>query len=488
MPANPRILAVDDDTRFLSALGVSLSNEGFDFVTATRGTEAMRSMSEMLPDLVLLDFCLPEMSGLELLKIFKRRYPETFVLMLTGERDADTIIETMKNGAADFVIKGSEDFEANLKFRIAQALERSALQRKNRELLTENLTRSEQNRKLSVKIASHSKSYTILGVSTPTLKMKGDIHSLKGIRSTVLITGENGTGKELVARALNTQEEDFSRPFIDVNCAAISPGLFESEFFGHVKGAFTGATDNRDGKFKLAHGGDIFLDEIGEIPIEMQAKLLRVLQEKTFVPVGSTKTISVEVRVIAATNRNLEDDIRRGRFREDLYYRLNPIRIEVPALRERREDIAFLAEEFLKRLLPMGKLTEPAKKKLLGHSWPGNIRELHNVIERAVVVGRTSGRPTIKPEHILLTRTEPHSVTLSIPEDLLPRAVSDIDAARFKHCLNWMERQYLFRGLNAMNGDNEALYRKLGFSRAYYFKRKKLVGVPSNRKGEDSSA
>jgi len=482
-PVLPKLLAIDDDPKFLSAVAEALRGH-YEVATAADGTTAMRSMSLSLPDLVLLDFRLPQMSGLELLKIFKRRFPEVPIIMLTAEKDTDTIIDTMKSGASDYVVKGSEDFEANLKFRISQAIEKLVLLKKNQVLRDENASRTEENRKLSEAIAAESKRYEILGISEPTLRLKSDLLSLKGIYSSVLITGENGTGKELVARTLNRQEDKPTRPFIDVNCAAITANLFESEFFGHVKGAFTGATENKDGKFKAAHGGDILLDEVGEIPIEMQAKLLRVLQEKTFTPVGATKSITVDVRVIAATNRDLEEEVRRGRFREDLFYRLNLIRIHVPSLRERKEDIVFLAEEFLRRLLPMGKLSDAAKLKLLEHPWHGNIRELHNIIERAVVTAKTSNRPTIKPEHLLLSRVDLIHEKMAVPGNLLPRTEGELDSKHFERCLNWMERQYLKRGLEALNGDNEALYKRLGISRAYYFKRKKLVGLLAARPGE----
>jgi transcriptional regulator with PAS, ATPase and Fis domain len=310
---------------------------------------------------------------------------------------------------------------------------------------------------------------------------------LKGTRASILITGPNGTGKELVARTLNLQEQQPLRPFIDINCAAIPAALFESEFFGHAKGSFTGSVDNKEGKFKIADGGDIFLDEIAEIPLDLQAKLLRVIQQKVFTPVGSNKEISVNVRVIAATNRNLEEEVRNNRFREDLYYRLTTIQIQVTALRERPEDILFLAEEFLRQQLPMGKLAESTKFKLVKHHWRGNIRELHSVIERAVVFAKDSKRPTIKPEHILLTRSDLSHTKMAVPEDLLPLTVGDIAPDHFERCLNWMERQYMTRSLEAVKGDNEVLYNKLAVSRAYYFKRKKILGLLGNSLTEVTS-
>jgi len=421
------------------------------------------------------------MTGLEFLKILKRRFTNLPVIMLTGEKDSETIIETMKAGATDFVIKGSEDFQTNLKFRIGQALERIALLEKNLKLAAENIDQAEKNRRLAEKVAAQARKWEILGTSAGILKMKSGLLNLKGSGAGVLITGENGTGKELVARNINLQEDDSSRPFIAVNCAAITATLFESELFGHAKGAFTGATDNKPGLFKLADGGDLFLDEIGEVPLEMQPKLLRALQEKTFTPVGSTKPVSVDVRVISATNRNLEDEVRKGRFREDLFYRLNRFVVKVPALRERPEDILPLAEEFLRRLLPVARLSEPARKFLLGYSWRGNIRELENAIERAAVQAKGLTRPVIKVEHLGLATTNPIPDSAQfVPSGLLPTSKEEIAPDHFQKCLNWIERTYIEKGLGFLGGDNNALYTKLGLSKAHYFRRKKAIGLSSD--------
>jgi two-component system nitrogen regulation response regulator NtrX len=405
MPESPdgspalRILLVDDDKRFAESV-VELFRQEHEVSAVHEPTEAMRVLNQLRPDLVLLDFGLPQISGLEFLKLLKRRLPDLPVVMLTGNSQPETIIETMKAGASDFVIKGSDEFAANLKFRVANVLEKVAILRKNRTLVQENESQTEKNRRLAAKLATHVRSYEILGVSEATLKLRRDILRMKGTHAYVLITGENGTGKELVARNLNIQEDDPCRPFIAVNCAAIPANLFESELFGHAKGAFTGASEAKQGQFKLADGGDLFLDEIGEVPLDMQAKLLRALQEQTFTPVGATKPVTVRVRVIAATNRDLEAEIKKGRFREDLYYRLNQISVRVPALRERADDIEYLAEEFLRRRLPMGKISVSARKMLAAYPWRGNIRELQNAVERAYIEIKDSGRPMLKPEHL----------------------------------------------------------------------------------------
>lgn len=481
MPESPegtpalRILLVDDDKRFAESV-VVLFRQEHEVSIVHEPTEAMKVLGQLRPDLVLLDFGLPQISGLEFLKLLKRRMPELPVVMLTGNSQPETIIETMKAGASDFVIKGSDEFAANLKFRVANVLEKAAILRRNRTLVQENESQYEKNRKLTAKLATHIRSYEILGVSEATLKLRRDILRMKGTHSYVLITGENGTGKELVARNLNLQEDDPSRPFIAVNCAAIPANLFESELFGHVKGAFTGASDTKQGQFKLADGGDIFLDEIGEVPLEMQAKLLRVLQEQTFTPVGAVKPVTVNVRVIAATNRNLEVEIKEGRFREDLFYRLNQISLRAPALRERPEDIEYLAEEFLKRRLPMGKLSVGARRVLAAYPWRGNIRELHNAIERAYIDIKDSARPVLKPEHLGLdpNAVSPDQLAL-VPDELLPRSKAEVSAEQLQSALEWIERLYLATSLKLFAGDYKFIYPRLGWSKATYFTRKKRL-------------
>lgn len=482
--SKPKILLIDDDKRFAESVAKTLSSE-YEIKLAHESTEGHRILAQARPDLLLLDYGLPGLSGLEVLKILRRRMADLPIIMLTGESGSDTIIETMKAGASDYIIKGSEDFEANLKFRISQTLIHSAILKKNRELQDENTTQAERNRKLAAKIEAQARNYEILGSAENILKLKRDMIRLKGTDAFVLITGENGTGKELVARGLNIQEDDLSRPFVAVNCAAIQATLFESEFFGHVKGAFTGATENKVGQFKLADGGDIFLDEIGEVPLPMQAKLLRVLQEKTFTPVGGTKPITVDVRVIAATNRNLEDEIAKGNFREDLYYRLTKIVLKTPPLRERTDDIIPLAEEFLKRVLPVARLSEPSKKTLLAHPWRGNIRELQNTIERAAVFVKDSSRPVLKPEHLGLSSTPFFEKTFAVPESLLPQKKEHVTAEHRQRAVDWIEKLYWERALKVTE-DNRTFYSQLGISKTYYYERKKeLFADPDATTGSD---
>ncbi len=467
----PKLLLIDDDKRFSEEIAKVLSGEN-EVILAGDSTEGHRLLTQAKPNLLLLDYGLPGLSGLEMLKILRRRMPDLPILMLTGESGVDTVIETMKAGANDYIIKGSEDFEANLKFRITQALERAAILQRNRQLQEENDIHAARNRKLAEKLEAEARSYEILGSDEKTLKLKRDMLRLKGEDAYVLITGENGTGKELVARGLNLQESDRSRPFVAINCAAIPASLFESEFFGHVKGAFTGASENKVGQFKLADGGDIFLDEIGEVPLPMQAKLLRVLQEKTFTPVGSTKSLTVDIRVIAATNRDLEVEIAKGNFREDLYYRLNKITLRTPALRERQSDIVPLAEEFLRRRIPVAKLSEPAKKALTAYPWRGNIRELQNVIERASMLVKDSSRPILKPEHLVLSETQKIGHSVSLPFGILPKNKNDVSAESRQNAIDWIERLFWEEG-HKYADENREFYSRIGISKTYYYERKK---------------
>lgn len=461
---SPKILAVDDSQQFLVEMKKMLS-EAHDVATATSASAAMALMTTDSFDLILLDFEMPDMTGLEFLKLIKRRHPDMAVVMLTGKSDSDTIIQTMQAGAADFVIKGSEDFAASLRFRISQTLEKISM--------------TKQNQKLTAKVSNQNKKIEIIGASKSAMKLKSEILQLKGSQAFVLITGENGTGKELIAKSLNAQEDDATRPFVGINCAAITSTLFESELFGHTKGAFTGATENKIGKFQAADGGDIFLDEIGELSSELQAKLLRVLQEKVITPVGSNKEIKIDVRVIAATNKNLQVEIAQGRFREDLYHRINRIEIYSPSLSERKEDILMLAEFFLNKHQPLAKFSEAAKKSLLSHKWIGNIRELENTVERAVIMARGSRRHYISSEHLTLNSgySRPNKDSIFVPTELLPKTESAITANALQNCIDWIERLFLARSLEILRDDNQAVYTRVEMSKANYFRRKKAIGL-----------
>lgn len=462
-----QILVVDDNPKFIEAVKTILTPD-FEVTTANSAQMAMLNLDKKTFHLVLLDYEMPHTNGEQALKRIVQRYAGTPVIMLTGKSDSETIINTMRSGASDYVIKGSEDFENTLKHRIKIILDASALVK--------------QNRKLTEKIISQKSNIEIIGNSPVVMKLRSDIEKLKGTSAYVFISGENGTGKELIARNLNAQENDPSRPFIGINCATLSQTLIEGELFGHKKGAFTGATENRIGKFQAADGGDIFLDEITEIPLELQAKLLRVLQQKVITPVGSNSEIAVDVRVIAATNRNLTEEVAQGRFRQDLYYRLNQISIYSPSLRERKQDIEILAAEFLKRKMPVARFSNTAMKALLAHSWHGNIRELENTIERATILAKHARRPIIMPEHLVLelNTEKPTKKSVFVPDALFPKEEKDISKESLQNCMNWMERSYLERTLEILKQDNQATYSKVGMSKAHYFRRKKAIGLASD--------
>lgn len=461
------ILAFDDDAGFLRQLKESLSAE-HTVETASSIPQAMKIVMTRHLDLILLDMNMPEMSGLEFLKTLRQRNHHTPVIMLTGETKTETIVATIQAGAVDYVVKGTEDFTVNLSFRISQAL-------KIKNLIKDNAV-------LSKKVAADSAQFEIVGISTNITKLRSEFLKFKNSQSTVLITGENGTGKELIARNLNLQEKNPARPFIAVNCGAIPENLFESELFGHKKGSFTGAMIDKIGLFMLADGGDLFLDEIGELPLNMQVKLLRVLQEKIITPVGETKPIPVDIRIIAATNRNLEEMVKAKTFREDLYFRLNTLRLHTPALRERKEDILILAKRFAEKLHAKVTFSPEARKALENHLWPGNIRELQNVIERALLNAKSDKRFTIEIEDIQISNAELKEDYPNIPNGLLPSTISEVTTTSLASCLNWMERVFLKRCLRLANGDNRKLIDLLGLSRAHYYRRKKELAF--DKEGE----
>ncbi len=372
------ILIVDDEKNILSGLKLAFEDEGFSVLTAENGKIAYELISKNIIDLIITDLRMPEMDGYELIKRVSASYPTLPIIVLTGHGTIETAVETMRDGAIDFFTK-PVDLE-KLLLVVKKSIHNSQLQ--------------EQNRKLTLEIEKLKKQQgfsKIVGKSAKVEAMLETIKQAAPTKATVLVTGESGTGKELVADALVSLSNRSDKPFIKVHCAALSSTLLESELFGHEKGAFTGANALKKGRFELANGGTIFLDEIGEIDAATQVKLLRVLQERSFERVGGEKTIEVDVRVIAATNRDLLEEVKKGNFREDLYYRLHVVEIHVPPLRERKEDIELLAMNFLSTFNEeenknIEGITLAARKALYAYSWPGNIRELRNTIESAVVL------------------------------------------------------------------------------------------------------
>jgi two-component system response regulator AtoC len=379
LPEKKQILVVDDEANLRRVLSAQLSRDGYEVHTAEDGEAGLAFLKEHHIDLVITDLRMPKVDGMELLRAALRDDPSRPVVMLTAYGTVDVAVEALKTGAFDFITKPFDQSEVRV-------IVKKAL--RTRDLASADATRDPFTAASLPKEGSAR--FGIIGESPPILDVYAILQRVADTPTTVLISGESGTGKELVARALHENSSRRDKPFIKVNCAAIPKDLMESELFGYEKGAFTGAVGAKPGRFELAHEGTLFLDEIGEIPNEMQVKLLRVLQESEFERVGGIKTIRVDVRLVAATNRDLKKEITVGGFREDLYYRLNVVPIALPALRERRSDIPHLARHFINKFnLRLKKSVEgleaDALERLNAYGWPGNIRELENVIERALL-------------------------------------------------------------------------------------------------------
>lgn len=366
------ILVVDDEQHMRWIIGKAMVKEGYSIVEAASGAEATAIFDGLVPDLVLLDLKLPDIDGIEVLRSIKQAQPEVPVIMITAHGTVETAIEAMKIGAVDYISKPFEMEE--LKLVIHRTLEVV-------ELASEvNYLRGELGEKIN---------RTLIGQSKAVLEIKDLIDKVADTPATVLIQGESGTGKEVVARLLHLKSSRAKKPFVAINCAAIPENLLESELFGYERGAFTGAVGRKKGKFEVAGRGTVFLDEIGEMSSHMQAKLLRVLQEKVFERIGGNEAVKLEARIIVATNRDLRRSVQEGSFREDLYYRLQVIPVHLPPLRERREDIPGLVEFFLKRFdyrRRISSVSPQALELLCKYNWPGNIRELENTMERAVIL------------------------------------------------------------------------------------------------------
>jgi DNA-binding NtrC family response regulator len=370
------ILVVDDEEIMREFLRETLTRSGYTVGIAADGDAALAALAADPYRLVLLDIAMPKRTGIETLDEIRMLWPDLPVVMMTAYGTVDSAVLAMRNGAVDYLQK---PFDADA---IETVVER---------ILEVGRLRAE-NRRAEARLAKSDASKPFIGSAPATERVLLAVRAAAASRSTVLVTGESGTGKELVARALHEMSPRRGKPFIKVNCAAIPEGLLESELFGHERGAFTGAVKSRAGHFELAHGGTLLLDELGEAGPSVQAKLLRVIQEREITRVGDGKAIAVDVRLIATTNRNLADEVRAGRFRGDLYYRINVIPIFLPPLRERREDIPLLVEHFVTRYcreagVSAARVTDAAMRRLVAHDWPGNIRELENAIERAVVLG-----------------------------------------------------------------------------------------------------
>jgi two-component system response regulator AtoC len=448
-----RLLIVDDEQsirRLCMTVGEAL---GFTCMEANSGETALTLLEEQPAHMILTDMVMPNMSGLEFLEKVKKLLPRSEVAVMTGHGSIETAVQAMKLGAYDYISKPFSPLE-ELRLFLRRMAEKVHL--------------VEENQFLRERVDTESDLHGIVGSSAKIQDVLRMISRLKDTRTPVLISGESGTGKELVARAIHFRGSFANRPFVAVDCGSLVPTLIESELFGYEKGAFTGALRSKTGLFQSANGGTIFLDEIGELPLEMQAKLLRVLQEKEIRPVGSNQKVKVDVRVVAATNRDLEAEYRNGTFRKDLYFRLNVVTVHLPALRERRSDIPMLAHWFLDRHAPDSamQVTHAAMKCLLQYDWPGNVRELENCIERAVALG--DGK-------IIDLSDLPPTIASSSPSADVP--VSAVTGPISSTDLEDIERATIERVFEQVKGDKALAGKMLGISRATLYRKLKRYNI-----------
>jgi len=448
-----RILIVDDEVDALDLMEELFQKNGYETYTARNGLEALSIIRDHEPDIMISDLVMPEMDGMKLLDVVSKKYPDIAVIMITAHGTIETAVEAMKKGAKDYILKPLRLDEIVAKVETIAQL---------KSLIREN-------EYLREKLSKKYKFDNIVGKNKKMLALFELVKDVAQTSSTVLIRGESGTGKELIAHAIHFNSERAKKPFVKVNCAVLAENLLESELFGHVKGAFTGAIKDKLGRFELAHGGTIFLDEIGDISPNMQLKLLRVIQEGEFERVGGTETIKVDVRIIAATNRNLEEAMQKGEFRQDLYYRLNVIPIEVPPLRERRDDIPLLVSHFLEKFnrefnKKIQAVDDEAMKFLQSYHWPGNIRELENLLERAVVLNKTG---------ILTTRDFPPYVVQSQEPEII-----EIDTNRsLNELVDAYEKQIILKALRENNFNKLRTAEKLGIHRSTFMSKLKKYGI-----------
>ncbi|MGQ9636804.1 MAG: sigma-54-dependent transcriptional regulator [Thermodesulfobacteriota bacterium] len=431
------ILVVEDDLRLGASLCLLFRRKGYQTLMAGNGKEAFQLFQQQDVDLVVTDLVMPKMDGIALLESIKALRPETEVIVISGQGTIEKAVQAMKLGAFDFIEKPIDPRVISLL--VERALEKQTLVIQNRDLRS--------------KLEDRFHFKNIIGKSEKMLKIFNLIRHIAPYDSSVLIIGESGTGKELIANAIHYHSPRASKPFIKVSCASLSEGIIESELFGHEKGAFTGAITSRKGRFEMAHEGTLFLDEVEDIPPSTQIKLLRVLQEGEFERVGGNKTIKVNIRIIAASNRDLQEEVKKGTFREDLYYRLNVVNIKLPPLRERREDIPFLIHFFIEKFnqkyqMNVKGVSQKAMNRLMDYPWKGNVRELENTIESAMVVNH--------PEILDLAH-----LPLEIQES---QGISEVIPFKIGTPLQEIEREMLIRTLRATKGNKRKAAKLLGIN------------------------
>jgi two-component system nitrogen regulation response regulator NtrX len=455
------LLVVDDEPQILRAVAGVLQDEGFEVLTAPDGETALKMVAAEVPDLVLLDIALPGLDGLEALTELKRQHPLLPVIMVSAYGSVENAVKATRLGAFDFIEKPPNADKILLSVR--NALEWARLAEENRRLRQQRAPVKE-----------------IIGESAAISRLREKLALVAPTNAAVLIIGENGSGKELVARALHASSRRAHQPLVEVNCAAIPEDLIESELFGHEKGAFTGASSRRRGKFDLAHEGTLFLDEIGDMSLKTQAKILRILEEQRFERVGGGRPIQVDVRVLAATNKNLEEEIAKGRFREDLYHRINVIPLNVPPLRERREDTPLLAAHFLQELsqengAPAKTFTPAVLEALAAMPWPGNVRELKNFVFRLAI---------LSPFNLVDVADLPLAASGQEPAADYDFIDPFLQVPSFREARALFEKQFLRRKLSECKGNVSLLAEKIGLERSHLYRKLKAYGLEPGKEGE----